>query len=88
MGGNRFLSPLTERAWHDVEIDFKASAQGEGFYAVFLDDELIDARAGVSLIPSGSGAAQIGVGLRRDPTRVQGSSEIRFGPASLEPLAP
>jgi hypothetical protein len=88
MGGNRFLSPLTERAWHDVEIDFKASAQGEGFYAVFLDNELIDARAGVSLIPSGSGAAQIGVGLRRDPTRVQGSSEIRFGPASLEPLAP
>ncbi len=87
MGGNRFLSQLTERAWHNVEIDFRASAQGEGFYAVFLDDVLIDARAGVSLIP-GSGAAQIGVGLLRDPTRVQGSSEIRFGPASLEPLAP
>jgi hypothetical protein len=86
--GDRFLSSLTERAWHDVVIDFRASAEGSGFYAVFLDGEMVDVRGGVSLIPSGSLAAQIGIGLVRDPTRVQGSSELRLGPASLEPLAP
>jgi hypothetical protein len=86
MGGDRYLSSLTERAWHEVEIDFRASAQGDGSYTVILDGDLIDARAGVSLIPSGSGAAQIAIGLARDPSLVQGPSELRLGPATLEPL--
>lgn len=85
-GGSRFLAPLSERAWHEIEIEFRASAQGAGFYAVFLDGELVDVRGGVSLIPAGSAAAQIGIGLVRDPTRVQGTSELRLEPASLEPL--
>jgi hypothetical protein len=87
-GGDRFLSSLSEGAWHELEIDFKASAEGAGFYAIYLDDEMIDVRGGVSLIPSGSAAAQVGIGLLRDPSRVQGASELRLGPASLEPLAP
>ncbi|HEY7255657.1 MAG TPA: hypothetical protein VH476_03140 [Solirubrobacterales bacterium] len=87
-GGDRFLAPLTERAWHDLEIDFRVSAQGAGFYAVLLDGEMVDVRGGVSLIPGGSASAQIGIGLLRDPTRVQGSSELRLGPATLEPLEP
>jgi hypothetical protein len=86
MGGDRYLSSLTERAWHEVEIDFRASAQGDGSYTVILDGDLIDARAGVSLSPSGSGAAQIAIGLARDPSLVQGPSELRLGPATLEPL--
>jgi hypothetical protein len=86
--GDRFLASLTERAWHDVEIDFRASAQGGGFYAVFLDGEMVDVRGGVSLIPSDGAAAEIGIGLLRDPTRVQGTSELRLGPADLEPLEP
>ena len=28
--GDRFLSSLAERTWHDVEIDFRASSQGAG----------------------------------------------------------
>ncbi|HEY1355753.1 MAG TPA: hypothetical protein VGF09_05500 [Solirubrobacterales bacterium] len=88
MGGDRFLAPLTEGAWHELEIDFRASAKGAGFYALFLDGEMIDVRGGASLIPGGSAAAQIGVGLLRDPSRVQGASELRLGPVSLEPLEP
>ncbi len=87
-GGDRFLSSLTERTWHDVEIDFRASANGAGFYAVFLDDQMVDVRGGVSLIPAGAAAAQIAIGLVRDPSRVQGTSELRLGPTSLEPLEP
>jgi hypothetical protein len=87
-GGDRFLSPLTEGAWHEIELDFRASAAGAGFYAVFLDDQMVDVRGGASLIPAGAAAAQIAIGLLRDPSRVQGASELRLGPASLEPLAP
>jgi hypothetical protein len=85
-GGDRFLSSVAERTWHDVEIDFRASAAGAGFYAVFLDDQMVDVRGGVSLIPSGSASAEIGIGLLRDPSLVQGTSELRLGPTSLEPL--
>jgi len=87
-GGDRFLAPLSEGTWHEVEIDFRASAEGAGFYAVYLDDEMVDVRGSVSVIPDGGGAARIGIGLLRDPSRVQGTSELRLGPASLEPLAP
>jgi hypothetical protein len=86
MGGDRLLASPTEAAWHELEIDFRASAQGDGFYALFLDDELVDARTGVSLIPGGSTAAQIAIGLLRDSTVVRGASELRLGPATLEPL--
>ena len=88
MGGDRFLAPLTERAWHDVAIHFLASSQGAGYYELYLDGELVDARSDVSLIAPGSTYSQIDVGLLRDPTRVQGTSEIRVDAASLESVAP
>ncbi len=88
MGGERFLAPLTERAWHDVTIHFRASSQGAGFYELYLDGKLIDARSEVSLIAPGSSYAQIEVGLLRDASRVQGTSEIRLDAATLESVQP
>jgi Polysaccharide lyase len=83
VGGDRFLAPVTERSWHDAVVHFKASSQGAGFYAVYLDGELVDAREGVSLIAPGSEFAQLEVGLFRDGERVQGTSEIRLDAAKL-----
>jgi hypothetical protein len=83
VGGDRFLGPASERAWHDVIVHFRASSQGEGFYAVYLDGELVDARDGVSLIAPGSDHTQIEVGLFRDGEHVQGTSEIRLDAAKL-----
>jgi hypothetical protein len=84
MGGDRFLAPLAERTWHDVTISFRASSQGDGFYTLTLDGQLLDARGEISLIAPGSTSSQIEVGLLRDSTVVQGTSEIRLGAASLE----
>ena len=88
MGGDRFLAPVSERTWHDVVISFRASSAGDGFYTLSLDGELVDARDEVSLIAPGSTSAQIEVGLLRDSTRVQGTSEIRLDAASLESVEP
>ncbi len=84
MGGDRFLRPVAERTWHDVVLRFKASSEGDGYYILSLDGELVDARGEISLIAPGSSAAQIEVGLLRDSTQVQGTSEIRLDAASLE----
>jgi hypothetical protein len=83
VGGDRFLAPVSERAWHDVVVQFKASSQGLGSYALYLDRELVDSRDGVSLIAPGSDHSQIEVGLFRDGERVQGTSEIRLDAAKL-----
>jgi Polysaccharide lyase len=88
MGGNRFLAPIAERVWHDVVIHFRASSQGAGFYELYLDGELIDARSEISLIAPGSSYAQIEVGLLRDGSRLQGTSEIRLDAATLESVQP
>ncbi|HEX6228730.1 MAG TPA: heparin lyase I family protein [Solirubrobacterales bacterium] len=82
-GGPRFLGPVGERTWHDVIVHFRASAQGAGFYEVYFDGNLVDARSGVSVIVPGSGFAQIEVGLFRDSERVQGTSELRIDAARL-----
>lgn len=83
VGGDRFLAAVPERVWHDVAIRFKASSQGEGFYEVYLDGQLVDARDAVSLIAPGSSYAQIEVGLFRDGDRVQGDSELNLDAAKL-----
>ena len=92
VGGDRFLAPVPEREWHDAVVHFRASSQGAGFYAVYLDGELVDARDAVSLIVPGSSYAQIEVGLYRDGEQVQGTSEIRLDAATLgdtpEPILP
>ena len=88
MGGDRFLRPVAERTWHDVVLSFKASSEGDGYYILSLDGELVDARGEISLIAPGSTSAQIEVGLLRDSTRIQGTSEIRIDAASLDSVEP
>ena len=89
MGGDRFLAPLTERTWHDVAIQFRASEPGRR--ATTRSSSTANwstPAAEISLIAPGSTSAQIDVGLLRDPTRVQGTSEIRLDAASLESVEP
>ncbi len=83
VGGDRFLAPVPEREWHDAIVHFRASSQGVGFYAVYLDGELVDARDAVSMIVPGSSYAQIEVGLYRSGGEVPGTSEIRIDAAKL-----
>jgi len=85
VGGDSFLAPVGERVWHDAIVHFRASSLGTGFYAVYLDGELVDARDTVSLIAPGSSHAQIEVGLHRDGAQVPGTSEIRIDAARLGP---
>ena len=66
MGGDRFLAPVSEHAWHDVAIHFRASSHDDGFYEVFLDGSLIDSRSGVSMIVPGRSSAYIKTGLYRN----------------------
>jgi hypothetical protein len=83
MGGDRFLAPVSEHAWHDVAIHFRASSQGDGFYELFLDGRLIDARSGVSMIVPGFSSAYIKTGLYRNGETVQGTSEILMDDGKL-----
>jgi hypothetical protein len=82
-GGNRFLAPVAEQQWHDVVIHFRASAQGAGFYEVFLDGNLVDARQGVSMIPPEAEYCYIKDGIYRNGSALQGTSEIRIDAAKL-----
>jgi hypothetical protein len=83
MGGDRFLSPVSEDAWHDVAIHFRASNSDDGFYEVYLDGRLIDARSGVSMIVPGFDSAYIKTGLYRNGATAPGSSELLLDEAKL-----
>lgn len=73
---HRFLAPVSEREWHQVQVHFRASSQGEGAYEVFLDGTLVDAASGVSTIVSGHTSAYIKNGLYRDGEVIPGTSEL------------
>jgi hypothetical protein len=92
MGGERFLAPVAEGEWHEAVICFRASSEGDGFYLLLLDGELIDARARVSLIDDGSGSALIETGLFREGEGVVGAPDVFLGPTrlgeALEPAIP
>lgn len=77
-----FLEAVSASAWHEIEVDFAASNDSEGFYAIYLDGEPVELVTGVGLIPSGSVCAPMEVGLFRDGQSVQESSEFRI--AGLE----
>jgi Polysaccharide lyase len=83
MGGDRFLSAIAEQEWHDVIVHFKASSQGAGFYEVYLDGAMIDARQGVNMIVPGTSHAYIKDGLYRNGDEIPGTSEIRLDAARL-----
>jgi polysaccharide lyase-like protein len=85
MDGDRFLSPVAERQWHDVLIHFKASAQGAGFYQVYLNGQLVDSRSNVSMIPASASYAYIKGGLYRNGSETPGTSEIRLDAVRLGP---
>ncbi|MGV1048815.1 MAG: heparin lyase I family protein [Solirubrobacterales bacterium] len=82
-GGERFLAPVAEQAWHDVQIHFKASETGKGFYEVFLDGTLVDSKANVSMIVAGRGEAYIKDGLYRNGGTAPGTSELFLDSAKL-----
>jgi len=89
MGGDRFLAPVGEGAWHNVVLLFSASSQGAGYYALYLDGQPVDLRLGVSMIPPGSSYAQIELGLFRDGERLPGTSAIWVDAVTLgETLGP
>ena len=82
-GGERFLAPFSENAWHDIQIHFKASETGQGFYEVFLDGNLVDSKTGVTMIVPGRGEAYIKDGLYRNGGTNPGTSEIFLDAAKL-----
>ena len=81
--GERFLAAVPEDVWHDVQIHFKASEVGAGFYEVFLDGNLIDAQSGVTMIVPGRNIAYIKTGLYRNGDEIPGTSELKIDAAKL-----
>jgi hypothetical protein len=83
MDHERFLAPAPERQWHDVAMRIRASDDGSGFYRVFLDGQLVDARSHVSTIPPGRRSAYIKLGLYRNARELQGNSSILIDSVAL-----
>jgi hypothetical protein len=83
MGGERFLAPVEEGAWHEAVVYFKASSEDDGAYVLTLDGEPIDAGAWVGLIDSDSSSTWIETGLFRDGEQILGTSDIVFGPTEF-----
>jgi hypothetical protein len=81
--GERYLAPVSEQAWHDVQIHFRASSVGAGFYEIFLDGQLVDAQTGVSMIAPDHASAYIKDGLYRNGGTAPGTSEIFLDAAKL-----
>jgi hypothetical protein len=83
MGGDRFLAPAAEHQWHDVVIHFKASRVGAGFYEVYLDGNLVDAREHTSMLVPEASYGYIKNGIYRNGAKIPGTSEIRLDAARL-----
>lgn len=83
MNHERFLAPAPERQWHDVAILIGASNDGAGFYRVFLDGRLLEARSHVSTIPPGRRSAYIKLGLYRNARELQGDSSLLIDSVAL-----
>jgi len=73
---HRFLAPVAERQWHQVQVHFRASSAERGSYEVFLDGTLVDAASGVSTIVPGRRSAYIKDGIYRDGAVIPGTSEL------------
>lgn len=76
MGAERLLAPLARRRWHRIELQFRASNRGHGFYRLFVDGRLADRRQGVSMIPPNRRRAYIKLGLYRDGNALPGTSKL------------
>jgi len=73
---HRFLAPVSEGEWHQVQVHFIASSEGAGAYEVFLDGTLVDSGSGVSTIVPGRASAYIKNGIYRDGEVIPGTSEV------------
>lgn len=80
---HRFLAPISEHQWHEVQIHFRASSVGAGFYELFLDGRLLETRQNVSMILPGRRSAYIKDGLYRYGPVATGTSELLVDNASL-----
>lgn len=88
MGGNRFLAPLALHAWHRIEIHFRASGRGRGFYQVYLDGKLVDGRARVDTIVPGKAYGFIKNGLYRNSDAIHGRSVMYLDSVELSTHRP
>lgn len=84
MGHSRFLAPLGLRQWHRIELHFRASNNGVGFYQLYLDGRLIDQRRNVDTIPWYRDRAYLKLGIYRDGDHLDTSSttlvdDVRLG---------
>lgn len=82
-GGDRFLAPIAHDAWNDVVVHFRASRTGQGFYEIFLNGRLIDARQGISMIRPDRTSAYLKTGLYRNGGQIPGTSELRYDSVRL-----
>jgi hypothetical protein len=83
MGGDRFLAPVTEHEWHDVQVHFKISNQGAGSYEVFFDGQKVDSRTNTSTMGAGANRVYIKNGLYRNPETIPGTSEYHLDACRL-----
>jgi polysaccharide lyase-like protein len=88
MGGNRFLAPLTLHAWHSVEVHFRASGRGRGFYQVYLDGKLIDGRSKVDTIVPGKAYGFLKSGLYRNAEVIHARSVLFIDAVELSTHRP
>jgi len=83
MGGDRFLRPIAHGAWQDIVVRFRASSLGTGFYELFLNGELVDARSGVNIIVPGRAYVYVKNGIYRNGAAIPGRSDIRLDAGRL-----
>jgi hypothetical protein len=83
--GERFLAPLRQERWHRIEIHFRASNEGAGFYQVFLDGQLVDSHRNVSMIVPNHDSAYIKTGLYRNGGEIPGKSVLLLDSVKLGP---
>lgn len=87
-GGGHFLAPLTLRAWHRMEIHFRASGHGRGYYRLYLDGTLVDGRTGVNTIVPGNAYGYIKNGLYRNGEAIHGKSVLLLDSVELSAQRP
>ena len=85
MGGDRFLAPVEEGRWHRLAVYLKVSGDGEDLYAVYLDEEPIDAGIEVALLAPGSEYPRIEVGFGTDAEGAPGGAGLHIGTVSVGP---
>ena len=82
--GERFLAPISEKAWHRFVVLIGCSKTGNGFYQVSLDGldgAVIDTNSGVSTLESDAAYGYIKNGIYRNGATVSGTSEVFFDDA-------